>query len=87
MTALRVALLAWVALAAPAVVRTRDPAAQAVAVSAYGLLLAALFFAYQAPDVALSQLVVGAVALPLMVLLALAKIRKDAAELSRRRPP
>lgn len=85
MTALRVALLAWVALAAPAVVRTRDPAAQAVGVSAYGLLLAALFFAYQAPDVALSQLVVGAVALPLMVLLALAKIRKDAAELSRRR--
>ncbi len=85
MTALRVALLAWVALAAPAVVRTREPAAQAVAVSAYGLLLAALFFAHQAPDVALSQLVVGAVALPLMVLLALAKIRKDAAELSRRR--
>ena len=32
-------------------------------------------FIFQAPDVAFSQIVVGAVALPLMVLLALAKIR------------
>ncbi|MGH2815430.1 MAG: hydrogenase subunit MbhD domain-containing protein [Actinomycetota bacterium] len=34
-----------------------------------------MFFVYQAPDVALSQIVVGAVALPLMILLALAKVR------------
>ena len=38
---------------------------------------------YQAPDVALSQITVGAVALPLMILLALAKVR--ALEGSRRR--
>jgi uncharacterized MnhB-related membrane protein len=34
-----------------------------------------MFFVYQAPDVALSQIAVGAVALPLMILLALAKVR------------
>ena len=44
-------------------------------VSMFGILLGILFFAVQAPDVALSEIVVGAVALPLMILLALAKIR------------
>ena len=62
------------------VVRTREPVAQAIAVSFYGLILAVLFFVHQAPDVALSQIVVGAVALPLMILLALAKIRRAAQE-------
>jgi uncharacterized MnhB-related membrane protein len=32
--------------------------------------------AFQAPDVTLSELTVGAVALPLLLLLALAKVRK-----------
>jgi energy-converting hydrogenase B subunit D len=41
----------------------------------YGLILGIMFFVYQAPDVALSQITVGAVALPLMILLALAKVR------------
>ena len=44
--------------------------------SAYGMLLAILFFAFQAPDVALSELTVGAIALPLILLLAIAKVRK-----------
>jgi uncharacterized MnhB-related membrane protein len=44
-------------------------------VSLFGILLGILFFAVQAPDVALSEIVVGAVALPLMILLALAKVR------------
>src|SRR3954463_4680342 len=65
-----------VAVSALGVVRTKDPLAQSVAVSFYGLLLALLFFLHQAPDVALSQIVVGAVALPLMILLALAKVRR-----------
>jgi energy-converting hydrogenase B subunit D len=43
--------------------------------SIYGLILGILFFLFQAPDVALSQTVVGAVALPMMILLALAKVR------------
>ena len=53
----------------------RDPLRQAMVASIYGLVLGILFFVFQAPDVALSQTVVGAVALPMMILLALAKIR------------
>ena len=66
-----------VAVSALGVVRTRDPLAQSVAVSFYGLVLALLFFLHQAPDVALSQIVVGAVALPLLIVLALAKIHRQ----------
>ena len=65
------------------VVLTRDPLNQAIVASFYGLVLGIMFFVYQAPDVALSQITVGAVALPLMILLALAKVR--ALEGSRRR--
>ena len=53
----------------------RDPLRQAMVTSIYGLVLGILFFLFQAPDVALSQTVVGAVALPMMILLALAKVR------------
>jgi energy-converting hydrogenase B subunit D len=56
-------------------VLARDPLRQAMVASIYGLVLGILFFLFQAPDVALSQTVVGAVALPMMILLALAKIR------------
>jgi energy-converting hydrogenase B subunit D len=56
-------------------VLARDPLRQAMVASIYGLVLGILFFVFQAPDVALSQTVVGAVALPMMVLLALAKVR------------
>jgi energy-converting hydrogenase B subunit D len=58
----------------------RDPLRQAMVASVYGLTLGVLFFVFQAPDVALSQTVVGAVALPLMVLLALAKVREEEEE-------
>jgi uncharacterized MnhB-related membrane protein len=75
MLLMQVTILIFVAIAGTGVVLTRDPASQAVVVSFYGLLLAVMFFLYQAPDVSLSQIVVGAVALPLMILLALAKIR------------
>jgi energy-converting hydrogenase B subunit D len=57
------------------VVLARDPLRQAMVTSIYGLMLGLLFFLFQAPDVALSQTVVGAVALPMMILLALAKVR------------
>jgi energy-converting hydrogenase B subunit D len=60
---------------ATSVVLARDPLRQAMVASIYGLVLGILFFVFQAPDVALSQTVVGAVALPMMILLALAKIR------------
>jgi energy-converting hydrogenase B subunit D len=42
----------------------------------YGLTLAVLFFVLQAPDVALSMLVVSAIAFPLVVLLAIARVRR-----------
>ncbi|MFL5309605.1 MAG: Na(+)/H(+) antiporter subunit B [Myxococcales bacterium] len=74
---LQTGVLLLVAVAGAGVVRTRDPLEQSIAVSFYGLLLALMFFVFQAPDVALSQIVVGAVALPLMILLALAKVHQQ----------
>jgi energy-converting hydrogenase B subunit D len=68
-------VLVLVAVCATSVVLTREPLRQAMVASIYGLVLGLLFFVFQAPDVALSQTVVGAVALPMMVLLALAKVR------------
>jgi energy-converting hydrogenase B subunit D len=68
------------ALAAPAVVLSRDPLRQAIVLGIYGLLFAVLFLAFQAPDVALSQLVISTVGLPLMILLAIAKIRQHERE-------
>jgi uncharacterized MnhB-related membrane protein len=69
-------ILAMVAAGGLAVVLTRDPLHQAVVVSFYGILLGLMFFFFQAPDVALSQIAIGALALPLMILLALSKIRR-----------
>jgi energy-converting hydrogenase B subunit D len=75
-TALAALVLVLVALAGTAVVLTRDPLNQAIVVSFFGLLLGLAFLILQVPDVALSQITVGAVALPLMILLALAKVRR-----------
>jgi energy-converting hydrogenase B subunit D len=75
MTAVQAILLVLVGIAGGCVALARDPLRQAVLAGTFGLLLALLFFALQAPDVALSQIVVGGVALPVMVLLALAQVR------------
>ena len=75
MTVLQTVCLVAVALAGTATVLTRDPLRQTVVAGAFGLSLAALFLAVGAPDVALSQIVVAGVAVPVMVLVALAKIR------------
>ena len=77
MSALQAVCLIAVAVSATAVVLTRDPLRQAVTSGILGVALAILFFAFGAPDVALSQIVVAGVAVPVMVLLALAKIRTD----------
>ena len=74
MTAVQLVSLLLVALGAWAVVAARDPVRQAIVVSLYGLILGVLFFAFQAPDVALSNIVVGSVVTPTIILLALAKI-------------
>lgn len=68
-------LMLLVAVSGFAVVRTRDVTAQVLALGFYGLLMALTFFFFQAPDVALSQIVVGAVALPLMVMLAISRMK------------
>lgn len=77
MDTLQVTLLVLVAAGATMVVLIRERVRQVLALSVYGVLLAVLFLAFQAPDVTLSELTVGAVALPIILLLALAKIRKQ----------
>ena len=76
MDALQVTLLVLVAAGATAVVLIRAPVRQVLMLSTYGVLLAVLFLAFQAPDVTLSELTVGAVLLPTVLLLTLAKVRK-----------
>jgi energy-converting hydrogenase B subunit D len=74
--AVQIVALGLVALGAWAVVAARDPTRQAVVASLYGLTLGVLFFSFQAPDVALSNIVIGAVVLPTIILLAIAKTRR-----------
>jgi energy-converting hydrogenase B subunit D len=76
MDVLQVTVLVLVAATATAVALTRAPVRQVIVLSMYGLLLAVLFLAFQAPDVTLSELTVGAVGLPVLLLLALAKMRE-----------
>jgi uncharacterized MnhB-related membrane protein len=75
MIPLQVVALALVALAALAVVAVRDPLRQTLVLGLYGLTLVVLFVIFQAPDVALSELVVSSVAFPFILLTALAKMR------------
>lgn len=80
MSPLLALLLLLVAFGGAGVVMTRDPLRQALASSFFGLALAVLFLALHAPDVAISQIAVGAVVVPLMVVLTLAKVRELALE-------
>ena len=74
---LQAVALVLVAVAATIVVLVRSPLKQAIAVAYFGLQLAVVFFTFQAPDVALSAIAVSAVGLPMMILLALARIRRQ----------
>ena len=76
MTAVQTISLVLVAAAGTVVVALEDVQRQALASSVFGLSLAILFFSFQAPDVALSQIAVGGVALPAMILLTIAKVRR-----------
>lgn len=75
--AVQLVALALVAVSGTAVVLTRRPMQQVVVLSFFGLQLAVLFLTFAAPDVALSAIAVSAVALPLMILLALARIQRQ----------
>lgn len=74
MTALQSVGLALVAVGGTAVVLTPEPLKQTLVLAFYGLALTFLFFTFQAPDVALSEIVVTSVAIPLIILAALRKI-------------
>jgi energy-converting hydrogenase B subunit D len=75
MTGVQLAALILVAITATAVVLTPEALRQALVLGIFGLSLSVLFFAFQAPDVALSEIVISTVGLPLIILLALRKIR------------
>lgn len=75
MTVLQLAALAFVALGGTAVALAGDPLRQAILLGLFGFALAVLFLVFQAPDVALSEIVVSTVGLPVMILLALRKVR------------
>ena len=77
---LQAVALTLVALGAPAVVLSRDPLKMIVVNGVYGLTLVLVFVIYGAPDVGLSMLVVGTVAYPLVVLVAIARVRSRRGE-------
>jgi energy-converting hydrogenase B subunit D len=83
-TALQIAALAAVALLGGGVVAATDPLRQTFVLGIYGLALTMMFFVFQAPDVALSEIVVSTVGLPVMVLLALRKVRQHERERERK---
>jgi len=74
---LQAVVFALVALGAPLVVLTRDPLRQAVVNGIYGVTLVLLFVVLQAPDPALSMLVVSGIAYPLVILAAVARSRGE----------
>jgi energy-converting hydrogenase B subunit D len=76
-TILLFVLFLLTAMSGAGVALTRDPRRQALAIAANGLVLALLFLALQAPDVAYSELAVGTAAIPLLFLVVLAAIRTD----------
>jgi uncharacterized MnhB-related membrane protein len=75
--ALQALVLVILALGGTAVVLQRDPTRQAVLTGFYGLVLAVLFLLFQAPDVALSAIVVGTLAIPAMILFALLRMKEE----------
>ena len=70
------ALLA-VAICATGVALTRDPFRQSIVFCAFGLSLTLTFFILRAPDVALSELAVGTVLIPVITLIAIVKTTRD----------
>ncbi|HET6963176.1 MAG TPA: DUF4040 domain-containing protein [Acidimicrobiales bacterium] len=72
--------LALVAVSATTVVATGQPGRQAVTLSGFGLALAVLFMALQAPDVSLSEIGVNTAIVPLMVMLAVRKTHQQSSQ-------
>jgi uncharacterized MnhB-related membrane protein len=77
MVPLQATIMTLVALGALAVALTTDLLRLVIISSAYTLLLVVLFVVLQAPDVALSMLVVGTVGYPVVLLVAIRRDRAD----------
>ena len=73
--ALEVVTMVMVGVFATGVVLVRDPLPQSIVFSFFGFALVLLFLVLQAPDVALSEIVVGTIAYPIMILLTLSRAR------------
>ena len=78
MNVLQIIALILVAAGGGAVVFTGEALRQTMVLGIYGIALTFLFFTFQAPDVALSEIVVTGLGLPLIILAALRKIRQQA---------
>ncbi len=74
MNPLLLGTLLLVALGATAVVLAQNLVNQAIVLSLYGMALSLLFLVLQAPDVAFSEITVGSAALPLILLVTIAKV-------------
>jgi uncharacterized MnhB-related membrane protein len=72
--------LAAVLAAGVLVVWLRNLSGAVMALSAVGTVLTLLFVLLGAPDVAHSEVVVGAIALPVLYLVAIGKVRSDVAD-------
>ena len=75
--AIDLACLAAILACAVLVVAIRNLNGAVMALSAMGVVLSLLFVALGAPDVAHSEVVVGAIALPVLYLMAVSKIRVE----------
>jgi uncharacterized MnhB-related membrane protein len=71
MNVLQYVAVVVVAAAALTVVLTRDLFRLAMVSSLYALTLVVLFLLFQAPDVALSELVIGTIGFPIVLLVAI----------------
>ncbi len=77
MRVLHIVALATVAAGGGAVALATDPLRQTLLLGVFGLALVFLFVTFQAPDVALSEIVVGTIGLPLIILATLRKIAEQ----------
>jgi uncharacterized MnhB-related membrane protein len=75
MVPLQVVTIVYAALGGVGIVLSRDIVRQAVMFSLYGFALVLLFLVFQAPDVALSALVVSGIAYPLVLVAAISRVR------------
>jgi uncharacterized MnhB-related membrane protein len=74
------ACLALIVISAVLVVRLPNLNGAVMALSAMGVVLTLLFLVLGAPDDAQSEIVVGAIALPTLFLIAIAKVRGETGE-------